>query len=160
MKTAYPDFKYYEWIYHKEYSDSISISNQIDQSIQKVVNKLKDEKFDGLLGFSQGAGVVTAVLQHLKNENLKSLIQCAVLISGFPPSYELDISRPDTLISIPNLHIIGDKETDREQCVELTKWYTKENQQILTHPEDHRIPSINTGVYPDVLEWLKQNIVK
>jgi predicted esterase len=155
MIYAPPSFNYYEWINASTDSDLPTRTQQLENDILLVVNELKKSRYDGILGFSQGACIVTEVLKHLENNNLSSLVKCAILIGGVTPSYYVDTITTPFTVSLPNLHIIGDMDEYKASSLELTKWYNAEKQIVLTHTEGHRIPSMNTGLYPKVLDWLK-----
>lgn len=132
-----------------------------------------------LSGFSQGAAVATRVLQTLSRPRdlsiedatsvdssqaasidyiriLKSL-QCVILIGGVSPP-PLNESHDD-LISLPSLHIIGEKDPFIERSYKLTELFSKESCSIITHGEDHRVPTMATQIYPSIHTWLKNHIL-
>lgn len=157
IKMIYPpsEFKYYEWVNDK---DSSEIDIQMEKSVAIVIAELQKQNYDGLLGFSQGASLVTATLESLQYNDLM-LVKCAILIGGVAPDrYQKRLTKPS--INLPSLHIIGDTDSVKSESIELATWYNKTNQTILTHPEDHRIPTMATGIYPKVHSWLKKTLEK
>ena len=145
-----PAFKYYEWINSKTNSKR----QQLEKSVSLVVNELRRQNYDGILGFSQGALVVTSVLKYLEDNNMSNLVKCAILIGGVHERlYFINVTQ--YTVSLPNLHIIGEVDEHKQLSLELMQWYDSEKQQVLLHPEGHRIPTKSTGIYPKVVEWLQ-----
>ena len=161
IKMIYPpsEFKYYEWTNGEDSSDVEKLSRQMGISISIVISQLQKERYDGLLGFSQGASLVTATLERLQCNDMMSLVNCAILIGGVAPDrYAKRIAK--CTINIPSLHIIGDTDRLKDESTELVTWYDDKLQTTLTHPEDHRIPTMATGVYPKIKDWLNTNLQK
>ena len=150
-----PAFKYYEWFNNiKTTSDLSTKQQQLEKSVSLVVNELRHQNYDGILGFSQGALVATAVLKYLEDNNMSNLVKCAILIGGVHERlYFINVTQ--YTVSLPNLHIIGEVDEHKQSSLELTQWYDSEKQQVLLHPEGHRIPTKGTGIYPKVVEWLQ-----
>lgn len=72
----YPDMPYYEW-YHKSDAD-------VQTSIDFVMGLLREGHYDGMLGFSQGAGMVTRMLKLIETQN-EIKLKFVILIGGVPP---------------------------------------------------------------------------
>lgn len=161
VEMIYPpsEFKYYEWTNAEDSSDIEKLSKQLENSVAIVIAELQKGQYDGLLGFSQGASLVTATLEWLQRYDIMSLIKCAILIGGVPPDRYVKKNIKPT-IRIPSLHIIGDTDRLKPESMELLTWYDEKHQTTLTHPEDHRIPTMATGIYPKVLSWLKETLDK
>lgn len=101
----YPDRPYYEWFYRAKKSDAneSSTSNlkasdiyeNLEESIKFLKNHIESNgPYDGILGFSQGASMVTRLVRiqedTMKSEldssvSLKHLFKFVILIGGVPP---------------------------------------------------------------------------
>jgi predicted esterase len=101
----YPDHPYYEWFYRAKKSDAneSSASNlkasdiyeNLEESIKFLKNHIESNgPYDGLLGFSQGASMVTRLVRiqedAMKSElnssvSLKHSFKYVILIGGVPP---------------------------------------------------------------------------
>jgi predicted esterase len=101
----YPDRPYYEWFYRVKKIDAneSSASNlkasdiyeNLEESIKFLKNHIESNgPYDGLLGFSQGASMVTRLVRiqedAMKSEldssvSLKHLFKFVILIGGVPP---------------------------------------------------------------------------
>lgn len=57
-------------------------------------------------------------------------------------------------MNIPSLHIIGTADPYEAYCLKLYEQYNRENRQLMRHEEGHNIPSIRTGLYPQIKAWL------
>jgi hypothetical protein len=58
-------------------------------------------------------------------------------------------------IGIPSLHLLGDIDPLRDECVRLQDYYEPTARAVLEHDEGHNIPSMRTGLYPRISEWLR-----
>lgn len=94
VSMFYPDHKYYEWFIRGAGDSYIGL----DESIMYLIKQLKETgPFDGILGFSQGASMVTR-LARLQHENSilfggKSLFEFVICIGGVPPRDIEPVSR-------------------------------------------------------------------
>jgi hypothetical protein len=75
-----------------------------------------------------------------------------------PPSSEISETQVILPISLPSLHLIGENDPFKEKSYKLTQLYTEETRTILTHTEDHRVPTIATQIYPSIYSWLQNHI--
>lgn len=92
----FPGEKYYEWYYFNN-GEIIGI----DDSIDKIVSELSTKgPFDGILGFSQGAEIMTVFLSYLNENKIQldksfvpkfAIAVCGVITS--PISAEFEVSR-------------------------------------------------------------------
>lgn len=97
ISIYYAKYPYYEW-YLKSKSTAEFYAG-LDESIELVLSTLiSDGPFDGIMGFSQGAAMVTrlAYLQQCGDKRFEGLqlFKFAILIGGVPPQ-ELKVSRTD-----------------------------------------------------------------
>jgi hypothetical protein len=81
VEMFYPKdtFNYFEW--NSLSGDSSSTSVGVDV----ILKKLRKEKYDGLLGFSQGATMATLIARHMQCTG-ESLVKFVILIGGIPPA--------------------------------------------------------------------------
>ena len=67
-------------------------------------------------------------------------------------------SIPVPVIQLPSLHIIGHADPYEEQSILLyEKFYSPNTSTCLYHNQDHRIPTMDTGIYPLIYDWLCQH---
>ncbi|CAL1527312.1 unnamed protein product [Lymnaea stagnalis] len=125
-----------------EYSD---VSKGFQTSVDQIVEFLEDSKdgnFDGILGFSQGACLVS-MLCRMQQNGQKNWFKFAVLIAGFKSrSSNHEIYYPkDVCIPIPTLHVYGDGDqiVSAEMSEELLQYF--EDPKCLTHPGGHFVPA-------------------
>ncbi|BFZ00635.1 hypothetical protein BsWGS_03674 [Bradybaena similaris] len=122
-----------------DYSD---ISKGFDMSLQMVINLLENENdgaFDGIIGFSQGACLVSILCMIQQMEN-KKWFKFAVLFSGFKSRSSNHDKFYTQKTSIPSLHVYGDSDQiiTADRCEELMSFF--ENPKSLRHPGGHFVP--------------------
>ena len=123
----------------------------VHEAVELVEHHIKNNNFVGLIGFSQGAGVLSIVLAELQNKKeteTLSKIKFVILISGRIPEpqdlrrrYFTNYLENGEKINVPTLHIFGTAD-------ELVPWEKSEvmssifaNSEILKHDGGHTIPS-------------------
>lgn len=57
---------------------------------------------------------------------------------------------------IPSLHILGSADPLRDYSVKAVQFYGEETRTVLEHQEGHNIPSLGTGLYPVIADWVQQ----
>lgn len=138
---------YYEWLTVNQQSDgSLSVDPEqfakTEQYLADVIKKLGP--FDGLMGFSQGALVCTALLSlqqaGLVFKNLPKFKFC-VLFAGAKPSARQLAQALSQKINVPSFHIIGEADELLQQSLLLLQSYTKPL--LLFHHRGHVIPNID-----------------
>ena len=115
----------------------------LDETISYVENLFATEgPFDGILGFSQGAGLcgILASIQPLRSIQFSFLIE----ISGFvarPLPYHNKIK--EGISNLPSVHIIGldDKIISPERTLELANCFKQPNAIISRHEGGHFTPN-------------------
>ena len=153
IATYYPDHEYYEWYLKTE--ESI---NNIDESINYIINFIKENgPYDGILGFSQGAAFSSMIVSRMESDPLLSSFcpKCCILIGGVCPPQSHAILSP---IFLPSLHLMG-KDDPFLRLSHLLKdaCYDVELKTEMIHEEAHNIPSIRTGIYPQVKAWIERS---
>eukprot|EP01038_Epipyxis_sp_PR26KG_P009677 gene9677-13030_t len=174
ISKYYPDEKYYEWYYKR---DIINDDNELktvhceglEESLEFIINEINNNgPYDGLLGFSQGSGMVTRLAQLLNDNDIRFIhkqpFKFVVLIGGIPPRNNSQVEYNDRVkdsitapskLLIPNLHIIGRADPLLPLCQKLLGYYDDSSRSELYHEEGHNIPSIRTGLYPSIRQWIK-----
>ena len=186
----YPNKAYYEWYTHTD--TAVSTSNSVDVDVEKgidsIIQTLNENNFDGILGFSQGAQMLTVVLHRLQQNKVISRLKYVVCIGGtcpqihwLSPTTDLNTTSPTPLadqlsdapppliqsnsvnvsviqLPIPSLHIIGHADPYKDQSIQLyERFYSSNTSTCLYHNQDHRIPTMDTGIYPLIYDWLCQH---
>ncbi|CAD5122554.1 DgyrCDS10968 [Dimorphilus gyrociliatus] len=131
-----------------------------ENSLQIIKETCKTEgPFDGILGFSQGASMVSLILslQTLQKEP-SFQFKFAILVAGFKSKSVQHASLYETKIDIPTLHVFGenDKVIESAMSEELLKDYS--NAKTLKHSGGHYIPA-TTDQKSVYLEFLQSRIV-
>jgi len=162
----YQDYEYYEWFVKEEYGSAEADQAEgkgLDQSLEMLLLRLReaDPPFDGVLGFSQGANMATRLAQIAEREpessSRRRLFQFVILIGGVPPK-DLE-AQGVRLVRTPSLHIHGLADPLLPYSQRLLAMYEASNATLLQHTEGHNIPSIRTGLYPEINKWVKLQAV-
>lgn len=101
--------------------------------------------FVGLLGFSQGAGVVGLLLAHyneiMGDDKALDSLKFAILYSGFKFEHESVQKYYNKRVTVPTLHVMG--ELDTLVSNERSQIYADlcDNHTVLKHPGGHYTPS-------------------
>lgn len=121
---------------------------KLDDAIDAVKTCVaKDGPFVGLVGFSQGSGLVGVLASRWKELiDAEHPLKFAVLYSGFklvPEEYQKFYSAP---IDVPSLHIFGslDSVVAEERSEALADSFVNAN--ILRHPGGHYVPNTKSQV--------------
>ncbi|KAL8609858.1 hypothetical protein ACOMHN_020693 [Nucella lapillus] len=128
-----------------------------DLSLQTILQAVKEQgPFDGVLGFSQGAAMVSLVLGEQEKQSEK-WFQFAILVAGFKSRSSPHQALYEK-ISIPTLHVFGetDKVIPKDMSEDLLQHY--EDPLTLHHPGGHFIPAggQEKKVYVEFLERMSQ----
>ena len=211
IATFYPDLPYFEWFIRNQEqtlpqravsdekesvgdNDVVDVQGNpratvaryggLDVSISMIVEALQTQgPFDGLLGFSQGASMVTrlAYINAVQNQCAKEtsssssfpsavgetyhparfpsvlgLFRFTILIGGVPPE-ELQACICSSL-AVPSLHIHGAADQYLNLSESLANMYLASERTVLVHSEGHNIPSIRTNLYDKINDWLMKKI--
>ncbi|XP_023713089.1 esterase OVCA2 isoform X2 [Cryptotermes secundus] len=97
--------------------------------------------FDGLLGFSQGAGFVGILCGMQQSNWLKYEFSFAILVGGFKSQCHPHLNYYLKASSIPSLHVYGenDKVISREMSELLLEQFS--HVEISVHPGGHYVPA-------------------
>ncbi|KAL0079272.1 serine hydrolase FSH [Phycomyces blakesleeanus] len=123
------------------------------ESVDYLKNILIEQgPFDGVFGFSQGAGLAAVMSELLENRGvMPSLVskdfghpafKFAIICAGFKLiSQEATQSLFSVPINTPSMHIYGEQDTliVPEKAIALSELFV--NPVILTHPGGHVVPS-------------------
>ncbi|KAK2197128.1 bifunctional Alpha-Beta hydrolase fold/Serine hydrolase FSH [Babesia duncani] len=113
-----------------------------EESFEKVLEACETENADGIMGFSQGASMVTLFLKRLLQHKGSWRPKFCVLFSGpMPANVHLrNILNEGPPISIPSLHLLGEKDliVTSARALPLIDYYT--NAEIHNHKSGHVVP--------------------
>ncbi|KAF2650361.1 DUF341 domain protein [Lophiostoma macrostomum CBS 122681] len=154
IKSLYPSSDAYFTYF---LPDSTSILRAIEQLDQYIA---EEGPFDGAIGFSQGAGLLSTYLIKLSQESPQAPLplKCAVFFSaasifslrelaeGRVKLLDPQIEGQVPLLSLPTAHIWGQKDEkfDKESKL-LSLLCDKRLRHIFVHGEGHEIPSSRAG---------------
>lgn len=146
----YPNLSYFEWFYRRD-STIVGLPESLDFIIQKLATVNNAE---GMLGFSQGAGMVAKTLQHIRKmqQSLPPHVKFVILIAGVEPVNTG--SEDEEPLDIPSLHLIGTQDSLMPRSKKLLEHFREEKRTVLYHNEGHNVPSMRTGLYPEIAAWI------
>mmetsp|Transcript_9070 Transcript_9070/g.13604 ORF Transcript_9070/g.13604 Transcript_9070/m.13604 type:complete len:880 (+) Transcript_9070:2-2641(+) len=131
---------------------SLDMKRDFDICLEQILKKEKDDgPFDGLLGFSQGAGLIHLLFNH--QEALK--FKFAVLCGGYSASFDKKERRrgketsekTETSKNVSSLHIIGRKDpvVSPKESEDTYSHFNVSNPDAVTamyeHPQGHVFPT-------------------
>ncbi|XP_007904384.2 esterase OVCA2 isoform X1 [Callorhinchus milii] len=122
--------------------DQVDTCKGLDESLETVSKAMVElGPFDGVIGFSQGAALVSMICTLKQKGDPRFYFDFAILIAGFKSRSKLHADFYKEPISLPSLHVFGD--TDRviagEMSQELSTLFV--DPVILTHPGGHFVPA-------------------
>ncbi|XP_025095344.1 esterase OVCA2-like isoform X2 [Pomacea canaliculata] len=129
-----------------------------ENSVLLIEKTLKEQgPFDGILGFSQGASMVSLLCGIQEQQPDKKLFNFAILVAGFKSrssSHDILYSKK---ISIPTLHVYGesDKIIPKDMSEDLLQYF--EDYIVLQHLGGHFIPTggPQKKIYLEFLEKMR-----
>ena len=150
VQQFFPDDPKCQWFEKIEHLESGVRYIGLDKGLQHISDVFeKQGPFDGLLGFSQGAGISFLVAAKRQHDMMLGKryppLKFAILIAGFRPR---DLERQHLFqdnngkIRLPTVHIWGDHDPMKYKSEEATKLC--ENPLILCHKAGHKVPSIKS----------------
>jgi predicted esterase len=100
IQQFYSSYKYYEWYVRKD-DDIDSSKAMMNQSLDFLVNYVaKHGPFEGILGFSQGAAMMTLLLNHYQITNQIFPFKYAIAIGAVDPFFLDSVSITNNIIMI------------------------------------------------------------
>ncbi|XP_065053287.1 esterase OVCA2-like [Rhopilema esculentum] len=126
-----------------------------DESIKLIEDTFKEKgPFDGILGFSQGATVVSHICALSEEPDSPFKFRFAILCAGFKSKSSKHERFYQKQINCPSLHIFGDtdKVIAKERSEELSHLYN--NRTVLSHAGGHFLPATSKEkkIYQDFLQ--------
>mmetsp|Transcript_22062 Transcript_22062/g.37356 ORF Transcript_22062/g.37356 Transcript_22062/m.37356 type:complete len:246 (+) Transcript_22062:19-756(+) len=158
----YPNLPYFEWL-------SGVPEEGLNWLLEYLSNK-ENGSFDGILGFSQGARMAARVVMSLSNSctdfiatplqqeiiSLQHNLKFFIFVGGVSAMHHLPTDF--TPLGVPTLHIMGANDPFIEQSRKLTTFFDSHTSTLLNHGEGHNIPSLRTGLYPEIDAWLQSQM--
>lgn len=150
-----PPNRYYEWYC------SDSKEKTLAASLKQLVRfARKHGPFDLLVGFSQGCEVVArlALLCQRQGVDVRSMFKCAVCVGGVCVDEAfLSTLRENEVVDLPSLHLLGEHDPYLPRSEALADLFSERSRAKLYHCEAHNVPSVRTGLYDSIAEWIKAN---
>ncbi|KAL6650808.1 hypothetical protein ACP70R_009733 [Stipagrostis hirtigluma subsp. patula] len=149
------DPPYYEWC--QFVGEDFLRCRNFDRCLSYVEELMAGEgPFDGLLGFSQGAGL-SAVLAGLQEQGLAltgvTKVKFVVVIAGGKIRSPAAATRAFAgKIKCPSLHFIGDDDFVRVHSEELVESF--EDPLVIRHPKGHTVPKLDEKGLQVMLSYL------
>lgn len=150
--AGHPDHKAEEGAdpgrYWWDFNSEASQMNGFEESVSFLAQIFEERgPFDGVLGFSQGAGMLAILMAKLQRRELPTAItfRFGCMVSGFLPrdsTYRAILEAQP--LTIPSLHVYGETDNiikpDRSQA--LASAWTPTAATVLTHAGGHLMPSV------------------
>lgn len=137
-------------------SDHVSdIAKGFETTLDLVISTLEGNKYDGILGFSQGASLVS-ILSLIQQQQNKQWFKFAILFSGFKShSSQHDKYYSGAKSEIPSLHVYGegDEVVSASMSLDVVECYS--NTKVKTHPGGHFIAA-NSAQKPSYISFLEE----
>eukprot|EP01023_Acetabularia_acetabulum_P050260 TRINITY_DN5423_c0_g2_i1.p1 TRINITY_DN5423_c0_g2~~TRINITY_DN5423_c0_g2_i1.p1 ORF type:complete len:225 (-),score=27.69 TRINITY_DN5423_c0_g2_i1:168-842(-) len=120
------------------------IYEEIDEAIQYVIRYLKNaaHKFEGWLGFSQGANLMTMVYSKLKQMDQADLMPKFLVVfcgSEFGWAKDQKIGEGfENKLQVRTYHVIGAQDGFIKQSQKLVELFDDQNRLVFQHSDDHR----------------------
>lgn len=155
-----PFREWYTWDFAKRVPPRETVTDAIE-SILSIIEE--DGPFDGLIGFSQGCAVASALLAHYSTlhpcEPQTNLFKFAVFICGSRPfnyygSELLDASVHGQVIQIPTAHVVGRNDPWYKESLGLYSLCDGQSAKLYDHGQGHLLP-VNQNTTTIVADMLK-----
>ncbi|KAJ4714505.1 Serine hydrolase FSH [Melia azedarach] len=152
---------YYEWFHTDQNKTQFWHFNESVAYVEDYM--IKNGPFDGLMGFSQGAALSSALIgMQLHGDALTKVppLKFVMLISGSKFGYKtfgtpkLAVNAYSTPIQLPSLHFIGDKDFLKKENLGLLDAYL--NPVVIHHPEGHKVPRLDANNTKVVLGFIEK----
>lgn len=132
----------------------------LDEAFNAVKESIvKDGPYDGVLGFSQGAGFAGVLCKnmHTLHESQPPL-KFAIFYAGFklkPPQHQHFY---DTKIQTPSLHITGSLDTvvAEDRTKPFYEAFDESNRTYIVHPGGHFVPN-SKDMVSQLVNWVKSH---
>ncbi|KRZ28463.1 Uncharacterized protein T4B_7246 [Trichinella pseudospiralis] len=121
--------------------DITDLCTGFQESVDAIDNAFQQHKFDGILGFSQGACMASLICSLSLQGKFQHRIRFAILISGFVSKSSGHITLQQQELNIPSLHIVGqaDEIVPKEVSLALAKRFVSPH--VVEHDGGHYVPS-------------------
>ncbi|XP_041367617.1 esterase OVCA2-like [Gigantopelta aegis] len=131
-----------------------------EESLQVIKQAFADQgPFDGVLGFSQGAAMLSPICGLREQEPDTFKFDFAIFVAGFKSRQRPHDAIYENIVTIPTLHVFGDtdKVIPKDMSEDLLQFY--QNPKILQHPGGHFIAASGPQkkVYLEFLNEMLEN---
>lgn len=113
-----------------------------DESLKVIEEAFEKEgPFDGVLGFSQGASMISLMCALQERKETSMSFNFAILVAGFRSRSSGHDDLYSNVITLPTLHVFGDtdKVIEKNMSEHLLQYFNEPT--ILNHPGGHFIPA-------------------
>eukprot|EP00199_Chlamydomonas_sp_CCMP681_P002532 CAMPEP_0119102084 /NCGR_PEP_ID=MMETSP1180-20130426/951_1 /TAXON_ID=3052 ORGANISM="Chlamydomonas cf sp, Strain CCMP681" /NCGR_SAMPLE_ID=MMETSP1180 /ASSEMBLY_ACC=CAM_ASM_000741 /LENGTH=323 /DNA_ID=CAMNT_0007086309 /DNA_START=70 /DNA_END=1042 /DNA_ORIENTATION=+ len=137
---------YHEWMTVTMEGDKLVFDEVgLERSMAAITHMLHTEgPFDGVMGFSQGSVMASSIVAlqsaGIAFQDLPRL-KFAVLFAGFKSRYPQHASAWQQKVTVPSLHIFGDRDELKPECKVLADAFA--DAIILQHQRGHSIPAFS-----------------
>ena len=158
----------YGWWLRKSSGPSGLMDYEIQQSTLKYLHDyiIENGPFDGIIGFSQGAGLGGYLSQDIRGilnltEEQQPDLKFFISFSGFklvPEQYAAVYSRNT---APPSLHVLGEMDAvvSEDRTMALFNAWAENKRHMLKHPGSHFIPNSKAFV-SQVCNWIQSTVTE
>lgn len=153
----------YGWWLRKTSGPNAIIDYEIPQQTFDYLRHyiIENGPFDGIIGFSQGAGLAGYIVQNIREilnltEEQQPDLKFFISFSGFKLVPEMYLKPYELKMAPPSLHIMGevDAVVSEERTMQLYNEWPEEKRHLLKHPGSHFIPNSKPFAM-QVCNWIK-----
>jgi dihydrofolate reductase len=126
--------------------------SETEQTLRK---HLRQASLPGLLGFSQGAIVATALAALAQSGEMPPLAY-VILIGGAAPRAKVFAPYLERPLRLPSLHICGERDFMRKSSAKLLECFEPSSREVVMWPGAHRIPN-DVEIQESVLDFVRRH---
>lgn len=158
----------YGWWLRKSSGPSGLMDYEIQQSTLDYLRNyiIENGPFDGIIGFSQGAGLGGYLSQDIRGilgltEEQQPDLKFFISFSGFKLVPEQYLSAYSRNLAPPSLHVLGEMDAvvSEERTMALFDAWAEEKRHMLKHPGSHFIPNSKPFV-SQVCNWIQATVAE
>eukprot|EP00301_Raphidiophrys_heterophryoidea_P025510 c8577_g1_i2.p1 GENE.c8577_g1_i2~~c8577_g1_i2.p1 ORF type:complete len:212 (-),score=64.75 c8577_g1_i2:246-881(-) len=148
------------WVAQKDHSGRNWVYAGVAETVE-FLKKIDKEQgpFDGVLGFSQGAALASALSAWQHNQQPVVKFDFGVFVGGFPYNNFNDKSelfKGITFFTTPSLHVFSDKDTVVSSAASKRLMQMYDQAEYLSHTHGHIVPVFDAHNLEAMSRFLKK----
>ncbi len=154
---AFPSDDYYEW-WNATLDEEQNTWNyqNCDESLEYLYSVWKEDEFDGIIGFSQGAAMSALLAAMLKKDNAMRIPKFIICISGIKVRDPRFVPYYKAISDLPSAHIFGQHDPVKILTNKLVKCF--DSPVILTHERGHIVPRLHSDMSETLKNFMRSSM--